>query len=124
MASGDKQVDSNAANEVRPSATPSGVIYVEFVTADGVRPVSIFSRGNEKELAKKSAGAVDKAMDTIQAMANKVNSTIKNIQNRPNEVEVEFGIKFDAELGVIVAKASLEASIIVKLKWQLSKLPS
>ena len=56
-------------------------------------------------------------MSTIQKMAEKVNSTVTNIDKRPNNVEVEFGIKFDAEVGVIVAKAKMEAGMTVKLSW-------
>lgn len=45
-------------------------------------------------------------------MAQQVNSSIKNIDGRPDHVEVDFGIKFDAE-----AKASMEANLHVKLTW-------
>jgi hypothetical protein len=33
-------------------------------------------------------------------------------------VEVQFGIKFDAEVGVIVAKVTTEASMTVKMSWE------
>jgi hypothetical protein len=45
-------------------------------------------------------------------LAQQVNSSIKNIDGRPDHVEVDFGIKFDAE-----AKASMEANLNVKLTW-------
>lgn len=56
-------------------------------------------------------------MSVIQDVAGRVNSSVKDIKGKPNHVEVEFGVKFDTEVGVIIAKASMEASVNVKLSW-------
>ena len=58
-----------------------------------------------------------KAMDTIQNMAERINSTIESNDdnNKPDNVEVQFGLKFDGELDIVIAKAGVEASIIVTL---------
>ena len=56
-------------------------------------------------------------MNVIQDVAGKVNSSVKEIKGKPNHVEVQFGVKFDTEVGVIIAKASMEASVNVKLTW-------
>lgn len=90
---------------------------VEFTTGEGLRQVGFFGHGNRLQLEEKSNKAVDKAMTTIQNMAGRVNSAVQKIESRPNHVEIEFGIKFDAEVGVIVAKASMEASLNVTLTW-------
>lgn len=79
--------------------------------------MGFFGHGNRLQLEEKSNKAVDKAMTTIQNMAGRVNSAVQKIESRPNHVEIEFGIKFDAEVGVIVAKASMEASLNVTLTW-------
>jgi hypothetical protein len=117
--SNQQESQGNNRNKIKKeNESPSGSpILVEFTDPEGVRAVGIFSRGNEKELAEKSNGAIERAMANIQKMSNKVNSTIKEMDGRPDSVEVEFGIKFDAELGVIIAKASIEASMLVKLAW-------
>ena len=46
-------------------------------------------------------------MSTIQNMATRVNTTIEGIgeKNKPDSIEVEFGLKFDGELDVVIAKA-------------------
>jgi hypothetical protein len=94
-------------------------ILVEFTTGEqGLRPVGLFSRKKQPELAEKSNEAVNKAMDTIKNMATRVHSTVQTIENRPKNIEVEFGIKFDAEVGVIVAKVTAEASMTVKMVWE------
>lgn len=76
---------------------------------------------DKSSLEKKSEVAIDKAMNTIKEMSDRVSSTIENLDNRPNSVEVGFGIKFDAAFDVMVAKVGTEASMTVMLKWEMEK---
>ena len=76
-----------------------------------------FTRQKRPEL-EKSNEAINKAMDTIKNMAQRVNNIVESIEKRPKNVEIEFGIKFDAEFGVIVAKATVGASMTVKMMWE------
>ena len=96
-------------------------ILVEFAPLQmpGVRQVSRVALGPE-EMAGKSALALDKAMSTIRQMGNRVTQTIKSIEvvDRPNKVELEFGLKLDAELGAYVAQVSTEAGFKVVLTWE------
>jgi hypothetical protein len=96
------------------------VILVEPSATQGFEHVGVISWVKEK-LAKKSEESIDNAMKTIEVMTSKVQSSIKNINqtNKPKQVDVEFGIKFDGELDVIIAKVGTEASITVKLHWDL-----
>ena len=110
---GDKPVN-NGENE----------ILVEFTTGEGLRPVALFSRNKRPELASKSDDAVNRAINTIKNMAERVQSTVETLSNRPKNVEVEFGVKFDAEVGVIVAKVTAEASMTVKMIWENVKTPT
>lgn len=89
-------------------------ILVEFALAPGVHKV-VFTPAN---LAEKSSKAVEGALSTIHSMGEKVVATIERLTKVPSEVEVSFGIKFDAESGAIIAKAGVEASISVKLTWK------
>ena len=104
-----------------PYADENTPLLVEFTkTEEGLTPVSALSFLNRDELKEKSNKAIDKAMSVIQDVAGRVNSSVKEIKGRPDHVEVEFGIKFDTEVGVIIAKASMEASVNVKLTWDQS----
>jgi hypothetical protein len=95
-------------------------ILVQFSEARGMQPVAPLDGA---ELAQRSAEALDKAMDTIRQMADRVISTIQEIQvtDRPTEVEVEFGLVLDAEAGVLVARVAGQAGFKVKLVWKASK---
>jgi hypothetical protein len=67
---------------------------------------------------ERSGAALEDAMTLIQNMTTRVRTTIAAMVERPSEIEVAFGIKFDAEAGVLVAKAGVEASINVLLRWK------
>ncbi len=96
-------------------------ILVEFAPLHrpGTRPVTRLALG-PKDIAGKSALALDKAMSTIRQMGNRVTETVKsiNVADRPSKVELEFGLKLDAEVGAYVAKTSTEASFKVLLTWE------
>ncbi len=96
------------------SKTP---LLVEFSIGPGVRQVAR-TKKDIPGLAKKTRKALDEAMAGINDMAERVAQTVEKMTKSPSEIEVSFGIKFDAETGVLIAKAGLEASINVTLKWQ------
>ena len=93
-------------------------IVVEFPARPGRQQVAL----KPGEAVAKSAEALDSSMDTIRYMAKRVTSTMDSLGDvKPDEVTVEFGIKFDAEAGAIIAKAGIEASLRVELVWKGSK---
>ena len=98
-------------------ADEQDVILVDFGSMAGVRGVASYSA---VDMYEKSDEAVEKAMKTIRAMAEKTVNTVKAIpvSERPSKVEVEFGIKFDIEAGAVVAKASAETAVKVTLTWE------
>ena len=75
-----------------------------------------------------SQGVVDKARQTLEAALSEVTpgvtaivERLKELSSKPDEVGVEFGIKFTGEAGVLIAKTALEGNIKVSLKWSGSK---
>lgn len=90
-------------------------ILVEMMPQAGMRQVSL----SPAEVAQKSKEAVNSAMNTIHQMAQRVVETVDTLANRPSEVEVEFSLKLNAEVGkAIIAKATTEGSMKVKLTWK------
>jgi hypothetical protein len=90
-------------------------ILVEFKPAAGVVRTAL----SPADLAEQSRKALDAAMNTIHAMARRVNDTIGaiKISERPTTVEVDFGLVLTADANALVASASTEASFNVKLTW-------
>ncbi len=96
----------------------SSLFLVEPSESEGVKTVSL-KFWKKEELAKKSQEAMNNAMETIQDMAQRVNSTIQKIDKNQklDTAEIEFGVKFNGDLDVVIAKAGVEASITVTLGW-------
>ena len=89
-------------------------IKVEFPPEKGVQKVA----RKPEELARASAEAMDRAMDTIRDMAERTKKAVDSIQMRPDDIEVTFGIKLTAEAGALIAKVGGEAQLEVKLAWK------
>jgi hypothetical protein len=105
-------------SETTTDANAQTTILVEFTPRPGLQQVS-----RADDVAQKSAQALDKAMSTIREMGQRVTDTVKdiNVADRPTKVELEFGLKFDAEAGAVVARASTEAAFKVVLTWEQDK---
>lgn len=93
-------------------------VLVQF-EQHGLQPVS----RDDTRLAERSQQALESAMDTIKTMGKRIMATIKDIDkvDRPDEVEVEFGLVLEAEAGALIAKAKTQAAFTVKLKWTREK---
>lgn len=92
-------------------------VLVELAPQPGVRSVSL----TPADLVAQSKQALDSAMNAIHQMAQQVTASLSNLAERPSEVEVTFGLKLNAEAGALIAKTAGEASLNVKLKWNLTK---
>ncbi|MDQ3933899.1 MAG: hypothetical protein M3340_04630 [Actinomycetota bacterium] len=93
------------------------MVIVEFPMESGVRAVA----RSPEELAKRSGEALDNAMGTIRGVAAKTKAGIDSIVDKPDEVEVSFGITLTAEAGALVAKVGGEATLQVTLAWSEPK---
>ena len=91
-------------------------ILVEFAPRPGVRQVSL----SPDDLAEKSAQALDRAMGTIRQMAQRVSALRVTLPDEFTQVELEFGLKLEAEAGALISKVGGEASINVTLTWERS----
>lgn len=92
------------------------LVELKSVEEYGERDVSI----NIENLFERSSQAINNAMATIGAMSSRVMSTVNAIPvtERPDEVEVEFGLLLKTDANAFVVNAGMEAQITVTLKWQ------
>jgi Trypsin-co-occurring domain 1 len=103
---------------------PGHSVIVEFSSREGVthpEPIALLTRA---DLAGRSKAAVDVAMLTIRTMSDHFIATISALARTPAEVDLEFGINFDAEVGAVVTKAHTGASLAVTLKWKMEPAAS
>jgi hypothetical protein len=102
-------------NHPSPPSDRQPEIVVEFHSAPGRRQVS----AAPGEAVRESARALERSMETIQQMARRFAGAMDQLEAiRPDEMELEFGIKFDTEVGAIIARTGIEANLKVKLVWK------
>lgn len=67
--------------------------------------------------------AFDRARDAVVEIASSVADAVRRMGRRavrPERVEVEFGLKFSAQGTIVVAGASSEASLLVRITYPAS----
>jgi hypothetical protein len=98
------------------STEPADVapIIVDFHSGPGLHQVSV----SPAELVTRSGKVINDAMGIIRQMSQRVRDTVTDMPNHPSEVEVAFGIKFDSAAGAVIARAGVEAAVLVTLRWQ------
>ena len=75
------------------------------------------SRGSEAEKAKSK---FTEAVARVKPAAELVLNAFREL-NTPDEIGLEFGVKFNAKAGAFLASAGSEATFKVSLKWTNEK---
>ena len=79
-----------------------------------------------ERVARDDRGIIEASqrLDDALAMARPtIRSVVAALRElAPDEHEIEFGIKLNAEAGVVVAKTAVEGHFNVKLAWKSSKV--
>jgi len=69
------------------------------------------------ELSVRAGETFQAAIERVQPAAAALIARLNTLADRPDEVELEFGIQLSAEFGAIVAKGSGDANFTVRMRW-------
>lgn len=67
---------------------------------------------------KEANDTLNESLGTIRTIAKSVVKTTKDLVEPPKKIEIKLGIKFSAEAGAVIAKASSEGNIEVTIIWE------
>ena len=70
------------------------------------------------EVAERAAQTLEAALQKIKPMAGAVLTTLRGLAQRPDELQVEFGVKVSAQAGAVLASAGLEGNYRITLTWR------
>lgn len=70
------------------------------------------------EVLKQAPQTFEQALSKIRPATEKVITSLRELIQKPDEVEMEFGFRLSAEAGVIITSASTEANYKVTLHWK------
>ncbi len=65
-----------------------------------------------------SGKTLREAMAPVTAAATQVMDGFRELAQRPQEVEITFGVKLDAKLGGVIASANADTHLDVTLRWR------
>ncbi|MFP3988656.1 CU044_2847 family protein [Streptomyces sp. E11-3] len=97
-----------------PSEDDDGFLVVE-VAEDEPGVVEVSRLGNA---VADAASSFDEGVDRIRNAAASTLRRLRDMPSRPDEVSLEFGMRFNAEFGAVIAKSQSEAHLTVTMTWR------
>ncbi len=96
-------------------------ILIELTARGGAIDVGLDN--HIERLAERSSEALGNALKTIKDVATKVADTANSIKlsERPDKIEIEFGLELDTEGNAIIAKAGAKVNLTVRMAWSQTK---
>jgi hypothetical protein len=76
---------------------------------------------NPTDVTEKASSTFEGALSTVKPAVLAIASTFRGLADAPEEVEVEFGIKFSGQAGAIIASAETEAHFQMRMVWKRTK---
>lgn len=73
------------------------------------------------DLTQKASQSFQNALSIAKPVAETIISKLGHLSQRPDEVEVEFGLKLTANAGAIISSTGVDANFRVTLKWKPEK---
>ncbi|XVV07363.1 CU044_2847 family protein [Actinosynnema sp. CA-248983] len=99
---------------------PDDEMVLVEVTADGPE-ISPVSRGGN--VIRSATASLEEAMRQVRTAASTALASFREMETRPDEVQVEFGVKLNAEAGAVIARTGVEGHLKVKLTWGRAARP-
>lgn len=77
------------------------------------------------EIVDVTAGRLDEGLHQVRQLAGRTLDRLVSLPKPPTTVELEFGVKFNVETGVVIARTGVEGHLKVKVVWErgASRLP-
>lgn len=69
-------------------------------------------------LVARAHTSLREALDRVRPALSQVSETVMEL--KPDEMEIEFGLKIGGESGVIIAKGTTEVNFAVRVVWKRS----
>jgi hypothetical protein len=73
------------------------------------------------EVVVKARASLEGAMDQVRAVATVTLGKLQGLAQQPEQIEVEFGVRFNAEAGAVIARTQAEGHLQVRLTWTQPK---
>ncbi|WP_020666927.1 CU044_2847 family protein [Amycolatopsis nigrescens] len=90
-----------------------GSVSVEVEEQPGVARAA----GKSGAVIRQAGESFELALGEVRDAASAALGQFRSMVQRPDEVELKFGVKLDAQIGAVIAKTGLQGQFEIKLKW-------
>jgi hypothetical protein len=97
--------------QVRFTLASGGSVDVELDEVPGA------SRAGRQNALVTAQHSLEDALTGVRDAAAATIAQFKEMAEKPDEVEIEFGVKLNAEAGAIIARTGMEGHFQVTLRW-------
>ncbi|ROP36601.1 CU044_2847 family protein [Saccharothrix texasensis] len=104
---------------LRFALADGGTVLVEVDERPGVSPAG---RSSARVLQEARA-TFEQAVAGVRDAAAAALAQFASMTRAPDEVELKFGLKLDAEAGAVIARTGVQGQFEVKLRWRRDGLP-
>jgi hypothetical protein len=94
-----------------------GAVFVEV--ADDEPGIEQAARADD--LVVRARVSLENALDQVRAVANTALARLRDLAEQPQQIQVEFGIRLNAEAGAVIARTQAEGHLQVTLTWTRSE---
>lgn len=94
---------------------------LQVEVSDDAPGLERISRDHEPGEVVRAGRRLEDALAHVRPSLRAVADTVRSLA--PDSYEVEFGMKFNAESGVVIAKTAMEGHFTVKLQWNRGSGP-
>lgn len=99
--------------EYRLKSGESILINVEDTT-----PKKEITKAKREGVPEKITTTFDEALDKIKPTAATIIEKFRDLSDKPDEVQVEFGLKLTTNANILITSGGLEANFNVTLTWK------
>ncbi len=105
------------AELLRFSLENGGTVTVELDEKPGVTPA-----GGKGSVLRDAKQSLERALADVRDAAAAALGQFQKMASQPDEVEITFGVKLDAQAGAVIAKTGIQGHFEVKLKWDRNSI--
>ncbi len=74
--------------------------------------------GRGQDIVDQVGISFDRALSGVRSAAEAALGQFQQMTRRPDELEITFGVKLDAQMGAVIARTGVEGQLEVKLTWK------
>ncbi|MFE7528962.1 CU044_2847 family protein [Kitasatospora sp. NPDC057542] len=97
----------------------AGQVVLEVDTAGS----GIVRAARPGEIVGTATRTLTESFDQVRGAAAALLDRLTTLPSPPSSVEVELGVKINAEAGAVIAKTAAEGNFVIKLTWQRTDSP-